>query len=217
VNEKVLAERAAKAKAKAEAKAAAEAKAKAEAQVKKLPEHSYCSDVCPGCESPTCTCPQGACWPGLSVSDTPDPTCNCFAKLGFCKDGEEPVYKVGEECPSCWPGSNKACMCFAKLGFCGAEEAKAKADAKAAAEAKPQADKSANDATPDTTVSFLAATASDLTKRDAVSFNLVGLFVVLVLSTQAVAAFCFGIYPSSIGALLHFRRSDSTLSSPLLA
>jgi len=28
------------------------------------------------------------------------------------KEGEEPEYKEGEECPSCWPGDNKACMVF---------------------------------------------------------------------------------------------------------
>lgn len=86
----------------------------------KLPKKSHCAVVCPGCDSPSCKCPEGACWPGKSVDDTPYPECACFASLGFCKDDESPVYTKGKKCPSCWPSENKACDCFAVLGFCDA-------------------------------------------------------------------------------------------------
>merc|ERR1712066_581383 len=52
------------------------------------------------------------------ASKTRDHTCECFAELGFCNPGEEPVYTRGKKCPSCWPKENKACMCFAAIGFC---------------------------------------------------------------------------------------------------
>merc|ERR1711871_1941142 len=84
---------------------------------KKLPTTSRCQKLCPDCKDPTCKCTD-SCWPGSSLQDTPDKTCNCFAELGFCKAGEEPVYTPGKKCPSCWPAENKACMCFAALGFC---------------------------------------------------------------------------------------------------
>merc|ERR1711907_812828 len=84
---------------------------------KKLPTTSRCQKLCPECKDPTCKCTD-SCWPGSSLQDTPDKTCNCFAQLGFCKAGEKPVYTPGKECPSCWPPENKACMCFAAIGFC---------------------------------------------------------------------------------------------------
>jgi len=84
---------------------------------KTLPTTSACSTICPGCTSTDCECPKGACWPGKSLNATRDHTCDCFAKLGFCKPGEKPVYNGGE-CPSCWDPDNKACDCFAVLGFC---------------------------------------------------------------------------------------------------
>jgi len=84
----------------------------------KLPETSRCAQLCPGCDEPTCKCPSSACWPGHGLNQTSDHNCDCFAQLGFCKAGEEPVYSPGKECPSCWPAENKACMCFAALGFC---------------------------------------------------------------------------------------------------
>merc|ERR1712216_597648 len=86
-----------------------------------LPDNSICSTICPGCDEPNCKCPPDACWPGRSLDDTSDASCNCFAKLSFCAEGEEPQY-TGLECPSCWPAENKACMCFAVLGFCAKEE-----------------------------------------------------------------------------------------------
>jgi hypothetical protein len=82
-----------------------------------LPTHSQCQKLCPQCKDPTCKC-DDACWPGSSLDDTPDKTCECFAQLGFCKDGEKPVYTPGKKCPSCWPAENKACDCFAAIGFC---------------------------------------------------------------------------------------------------
>jgi len=85
---------------------------------KRLPETSRCKQLCPGCNDPKCKCPKGACWPGHSLNQTSDHNCDCFAELGFCKAGEEPVYTPGKKCPSCWPAENKACMCFAALGFC---------------------------------------------------------------------------------------------------
>lgn len=84
----------------------------------KLPTTSRCEKLCPGCDEPTCKCPSGACWPGHSLNQTSDHNCDCFAALGFCKSGQEPVYTPGQKCPSCWPAENKACMCFAALGFC---------------------------------------------------------------------------------------------------
>merc|ERR1719305_142513 len=84
-----------------------------------LPKESQCSKICPGCDAPTCKCPKDACWPGKGLNQTNDHTCECFASLGFCKDGEKPVYTPGKKCPSCWPSDNKACMCFAAIGFCG--------------------------------------------------------------------------------------------------
>lgn len=81
-----------------------------------LPTTSRCSTLCPDCHSPSCKC--DACWPGYNLSHTPDHTCQCFAELGFCKDGEEPVYTPGKDCPSCWPSENTACDCFAAIGFC---------------------------------------------------------------------------------------------------
>lgn len=86
-----------------------------------LPTRSHCEAICPDCDSPQCTCPKGACWPGRGLDDTPFTECECFAQLGFCKDGEKPEFKAGEKCPSCWPGENKACDCFAVLGFCDAQ------------------------------------------------------------------------------------------------
>jgi len=83
----------------------------------KLPTHSRCQRLCPNCTEPTCKC-DDACWPGSSLDDTPDKTCECFAQLDFCKPGKEPVYTPGKKCPSCWPADNKACMCFAAIGFC---------------------------------------------------------------------------------------------------
>jgi outer membrane protein assembly factor BamB len=79
--------------------------------------------ICPGCNALHCKCPKGACWPGRNITHTPDHTCDCFAKLSFCKAGEKPTYpnpKV-RSCPTCWPPENKACMCFASIGFCEAE------------------------------------------------------------------------------------------------
>merc|ERR1712146_788984 len=84
----------------------------------KLPEKSACDTLCPGCTEPTCKCPADACWPGKGLNETRDHTCECFAELGFCKDGEKPVYTPGKKCPSCWPAENKACDCFAAIGFC---------------------------------------------------------------------------------------------------
>merc|ERR1712216_953281 len=86
----------------------------------KLPEKSACDTLCPGCTEPTCKCPSDACWPGKALNETRDHTCECFAELGFCKEGEKPVYTPGKKCPTCWPKENKACMCFAALGFCDA-------------------------------------------------------------------------------------------------
>merc|ERR1712039_251539 len=83
-----------------------------------LPTHSRCQQLCPDCKDTKCKC--DGCWPGSGLADTPDTTCNCFAQLGFCAPGEEPVYTPGKECPSCWPAENRACDCFAALGFCEA-------------------------------------------------------------------------------------------------
>merc|ERR1712070_864139 len=55
---------------------------------------------------------------GSGLNATSDHDCDCFATLGFCKDGEKPVYTPGQKCPSCWPKENKACYCFASIGFC---------------------------------------------------------------------------------------------------
>jgi len=88
--------------------------------VQKLPTHSRCQKMCPQCkENPPapCKCDE-ACWPGQGVDNTIDETCNCFAQLGFCADGQEPIYQPGEKCPSCWPKNNTACACFAAVGFC---------------------------------------------------------------------------------------------------
>jgi hypothetical protein len=82
----------------------------------KLPTHSLCSTLCPGCTTPDCKC--DSCWPGQNITHTPHKECACFAKLGFCPPGEDPKYTPGHECPSCWPPENKACMCFASIGFC---------------------------------------------------------------------------------------------------
>jgi glucose uptake protein GlcU len=81
--------------------------------------------ICPGCKNVTsCTCPKAACWPGTSFTDTSDHTCDCFAKLSFCKAGEKPTPpKPWEECPSCWPPENSACNCVAKIGFCEKQKA----------------------------------------------------------------------------------------------
>ena len=83
-----------------------------------LPITSRCSTLCPGCSTLPCDCPADACWPGGGVDSTPDPTCDCFAKLTFCAPGTQPVYTHGKKCPSCWPAENHACDCFATLGFC---------------------------------------------------------------------------------------------------
>ena len=83
----------------------------------RLPTVSNCSRLCPACDTVPCAC-NDSCWPGSSLQETPDKTCVCFAQLGFCADGEEPVYTPGKECPSCWPAENKACDCFASIGFC---------------------------------------------------------------------------------------------------
>lgn len=87
-----------------------------------LPTTSACSTICPGCTTPDCKCPAAACWPGKNLTATRDHTCECFAELGFCKAGEEPVYTTGKKCPTCWPKENTACMCFAALGFCDKEQ-----------------------------------------------------------------------------------------------
>merc|ERR1712146_743495 len=63
-----------------------------------LPTTSRCKTLCPECRSPTCKC--DACWPGKNLTHTPDHTCACFAQLGFCKPGEQPVYKPGAKCPT---------------------------------------------------------------------------------------------------------------------
>lgn len=88
--------------------------------VHKLPTHSRCQAMCPQCkENPPAPCKcDDKCWPGQGVDNTIDETCNCFASLGFCDKGEEPVYIPGEKCPSCWPANNTACACFAAVGFC---------------------------------------------------------------------------------------------------
>ena len=83
----------------------------------KLPTHSRCHTLCPNCTSPDCKC--DGCWPGQSLTNTPDHTCDCFAELGFCDAGTQPVYTPGKKCPSCWAKENKACDCFASIGFCG--------------------------------------------------------------------------------------------------
>lgn len=58
--------------------------------------------------------------PGKNITQGPDHTCDCFAALGFCKEGETPVYKAPtDRCPTCWPKEDTSCMCFAALGFCG--------------------------------------------------------------------------------------------------
>ena len=44
---------------------------------------------CTKCKDPK------ACWPGVNITHTPDHTCECFAKLGFCKAGTKPVYTPG--------------------------------------------------------------------------------------------------------------------------
>merc|ERR1711988_1147508 len=82
-----------------------------------LPTSSRCQKLCPNCKAPGCAC-NDSCWPGSGLDNTPDKTCNCFAQLGFCKDGEKPVYTPGKKCPSCWPSDNHACDCFASIGFC---------------------------------------------------------------------------------------------------
>ena len=92
----------------------------------KLPTESRCQQVCPSCTTnppwtTPCNCGD-SCWPGHNVSDTPDRTCACFAKLGFCKDGEVPKWDEGAECPQCWPKENTACACFAAIGFCDPPE-----------------------------------------------------------------------------------------------
>jgi hypothetical protein len=92
----------------------------AASEFKLLPTKSQCATLCPGCDTPDCKCPVDACWPGSGDADTPDSTCKCFGMLGFCAEGEEPVYKKGEICPSCWPSENHACDCFAVLPFCDA-------------------------------------------------------------------------------------------------
>eukprot|EP00037_Helgoeca_nana_P032798 m.415403 g.415403 ORF g.415403 m.415403 type:complete len:280 (-) comp29618_c0_seq1:151-990(-) len=82
-----------------------------------LPTESRCAQLCPDCKSPTCKC--DACWPGKGLNATSDHTCECFAELGFCDEGKQPVYTPGAKCPSCWPKENTACDCFAAVGFCG--------------------------------------------------------------------------------------------------
>ena len=77
-----------------------------------------CSKICPKCDTVPCDCDDG-CWPGKSLNATNDHTCECFAELGFCDAGTQPVYTPGKKCPSCWPKENKACDCFASIGFCG--------------------------------------------------------------------------------------------------
>merc|ERR1711871_1812159 len=86
------------------------------AEQRQLPTHSRCQVLCPNCTSPSCKC--DGCWPGRSLTDTPDHTCDCFAELDFCAAGEKPIYTPGKKCPSCWPAENKACDCFAAIGFC---------------------------------------------------------------------------------------------------
>merc|ERR1711968_70896 len=86
------------------------------AEQRQLPTHSRCQVLCPNCTSPSCKC--DGCWPGFSLTDTPDHTCDCFAELDFCAAGEKPIYTPGKKCPSCWPAENKACDCFAAIGFC---------------------------------------------------------------------------------------------------
>jgi len=60
-------------------------------------------------------------WTGAGLNATNDHTCECFAELGFCKEGEKPVYTPGKKCPSCWDPDNTACACFAAIGFCDAK------------------------------------------------------------------------------------------------
>ena len=90
----------------------------AAAQPNKLPTSSICSTLCPKCDTVPCDC-DDSCWPGSSLNTTSDKTCECFAELGFCDAGTQPVYTPGKKCPSCWPKENKACDCFASIGFCG--------------------------------------------------------------------------------------------------
>ena len=40
-----------------------------------LPTKSRCDTICPGCDSPTCTCPEKACWPGTGWYNTSDHNC----------------------------------------------------------------------------------------------------------------------------------------------
>eukprot|EP00729_Bicosta_minor_P024645 gene24645-15431_t len=82
----------------------------------KLPTTSQCSTLCPECKDPSCKC--DSCWPGQGINATRDHTCECFAELGFCDEGKEPVYTPGKKCPDCWPKENTACDCFAAIGFC---------------------------------------------------------------------------------------------------
>ena len=68
----------------------------------RIPTTSACSTICPGCDTnppAKCSCPEGACWPGKNITHSPDHTCDCFAKLGFCKSGQEPKYTPGVVCP----------------------------------------------------------------------------------------------------------------------
>lgn len=95
---------------------------------KPLPNASACSTILPGCKLahpagkdpvPNAACTtHDACWPGQSLDQTPDHTCDCFATSVFCKEGDVPVYTPGKKCPSCWPTDNHACDCFASIGFC---------------------------------------------------------------------------------------------------
>jgi hypothetical protein len=39
-----------------------------------------------------------ACWPGQSLTNTSDTDCVCFAELGFCDPGKEPVFTPGVKC-----------------------------------------------------------------------------------------------------------------------
>jgi hypothetical protein len=101
-----------------------------------LPTHSICQTLCPSCKTnpdPTsdppghqprsctkCASVDQKCWPGQSMTNSSDHTCDCFGKLGFCKKGELPKRVEGQSCPSCWPMDNTACACFAALSYCDA-------------------------------------------------------------------------------------------------
>jgi hypothetical protein len=108
----------------------------AASSVPEFPTHSICQTLCPSCKTnpdPTsdppgnqplsctkCASVDQKCWPGQSMTNSSDHTCDCFGKLGFCKKGELPKRVEGQSCPSCWPMDNTACACFAALSYCDA-------------------------------------------------------------------------------------------------